>query len=67
MNKLLQEFRRREEGATMIEYGLMLFLIAVACIVATTAIGFKTVDFFGAVANALADALSRVNFDLRGG
>ena len=56
MKEWLQEFRRREEGATMIEYGLMLFLIAVACIVAAGAIGVNTVGFFVTVANALGAA-----------
>lgn len=44
-----KRFLRDEDGATMVEYALMLALIAVVCIVAVTAIGtgangmFKTI------------------------
>ena len=34
-----RNFIQDEEGATMVEYGLMLALIAIVCIVAVTAIG----------------------------
>lgn len=39
MLTFLKNFLREEEGATMVEYGLMVALIAVACIVAVTALG----------------------------
>jgi pilus assembly protein Flp/PilA len=39
MFKLLKKLRRDEDGATAIEYGLIAALIAVAAIVAMTALG----------------------------
>ena len=42
MNKLMnavKSFVKGEDGATMVEYGLMLALIAIVCIGAVTAIG----------------------------
>jgi len=39
MLNLIKRFVREEEGATMVEYGLMVALIAVACLVAVTLIG----------------------------
>ena len=53
MKKLIQKFHRDEEGATMVEYGLMVALIAVVCIVAVTAIGFNLDLLFDRVAAAL--------------
>ena len=35
-------FVKGEEGATMVEYGLMVALIAVVCIVVVTALGTST-------------------------
>ena len=35
-------FTRKEEGATMVEYGLMVALIAVVCIGTVTALGVIT-------------------------
>ncbi|MGZ3505501.1 MAG: Flp family type IVb pilin [Vulcanimicrobiaceae bacterium] len=35
----LKKFVRDDEGATMVEYGLMVALIAVVCIIAVTTIG----------------------------
>jgi len=42
-----------QEGATMVEYGLMLALIAIVCIVAVTAIGTNASALFGKVASTL--------------
>jgi pilus assembly protein Flp/PilA len=42
-----------EEGATMVEYGLMLALIAIVCIVAVGLIGTKASTLFTTVANTL--------------
>jgi pilus assembly protein Flp/PilA len=36
---IARSFVRDEDGATMIEYGLMVALIAVVCIAAVTALG----------------------------
>jgi pilus assembly protein Flp/PilA len=52
MKKLIN-FCKDEEGATMVEYGLMLALIAVVCIVAITAIGTNLNVMFGTIRDAL--------------
>ncbi len=44
-----RNFVRGEEGATMVEYGLMVALIAVVCIAAVTLIGTNINAKFGAV------------------
>lgn len=45
---------RKERGATMVEYGLMLALIAIVCIAAVTLIGTNLRDnIFNPIANAL--------------
>jgi len=46
-------FVKGEEGATMVEYGLMLALIAVVCIVAVTALGTKTSTMFSSVTGSV--------------
>ena len=53
MIKRLINFIKDEEGATMVEYGLMVALIAVVCIVAITAIGTNLNIVFDNVADAL--------------
>ena len=53
MTTFLNRFIRDEEGATMVEYGLMLALIAVVCIAAVTLIGTKADAIFDAIAAAL--------------
>ena len=45
--------KRDEEGATMVEYGLMVALIAVVALVAVTALGGSVRDIFQSVANTL--------------
>ena len=45
--------RRREAGATMVEYGLMVALIAVVVIVAVAAIGTNLFGLFNDVADSL--------------
>jgi pilus assembly protein Flp/PilA len=42
-----------EDGATMVEYGLMLALIAIVCIVAVGAIGTSAKQLFNTVAGTL--------------
>jgi pilus assembly protein Flp/PilA len=44
---------RKEEGATMVEYGLMLALIAVACIAAVTLVGTNASALFNSIAGTL--------------
>ena len=48
-----QKFFRGEEGATMVEYGLMLALIAVVCVAAVGLIGGTLNTQFGAVNTAI--------------
>ena len=48
-----QRFMRDEDGATMVEYALMLALIAVVCIVAVTAIGTGANGMFNFIAAEL--------------
>ena len=52
MAKLIRFFKD-EEGATMVEYALMVALIAVICIIAVTAIGTNVNLVFESVAKAL--------------
>jgi len=44
---------RDDKGATMVEYGLMVALIAVVCIVAVTAIGTNLKATFNNVAGSI--------------
>jgi pilus assembly protein Flp/PilA len=45
-----KRFLRDEEGATMVEYGLMVALIAIVCIGAVTSMGGKLNDVFSEIA-----------------
>ena len=45
--------KRNERGATAVEYGLMVALIAVAIIATVLALGGKLNTLFGDVANAI--------------
>jgi len=48
-----KRFVRDEDGATMVEYALMLALIAVVCILAVTAIGTGANGMFNKIADDL--------------
>jgi pilus assembly protein Flp/PilA len=53
MNKLycsVRKFFIREEGATMVEYGLMVALIAVVCLAAVTLLGTNLNGIFNQIA-----------------
>lgn len=52
LKKLIQSFKD-EEGATMVEYGLMLALIAVVCLTAVTLLGTNVNTMFNTIAGAL--------------
>ena len=52
MEKLMQ-FLKDEEGATAVEYGLMVALIAVVIIAAVTALGGKLTDIFEHTDNSM--------------
>ncbi len=45
--------RRDDRGATAVEYGLIVVLIAIAIIVAVTAVGTSLTNVFTSIANAL--------------
>ncbi len=51
--KKLVKFFRNEEAATMVEYGLMLALIAIVCIVSVGLIGTSANAVFLEIANSL--------------
>ena len=53
MFKAMINFFKDEEGATMVEYGLMLALIAVICVGAVTVIGTSAQGSFNATNTAL--------------
>jgi pilus assembly protein Flp/PilA len=53
MMNLMKKFFRGDEGATMVEYGLMVALIAVICITAVTLVGTKVQATFNSIAAAL--------------
>jgi pilus assembly protein Flp/PilA len=44
---------RKEEGATLAEYGLLLALIAVVCLTAITTLGTKISTMLSAVAGSI--------------
>ena len=56
MMKFLKKLRRDEQGATAIEYGLIAALIAIAAIIAMTAVGDALSGIFNLVANTLNNA-----------
>lgn len=49
----VRRFVRREEGATMVEYSLMLALIAVVCLVAISQVGTGANSVYNSVAASL--------------
>ena len=49
-------FIREEDGATMVEYGLMVALIAVVCIAAVTLVGSSLSSLFGRVSTNITNA-----------
>ena len=57
IKQFLVALNKDESGATMVEYGLMLALIAVVCIAAVTLVGTAASAIFQAIAAALTAAL----------
>jgi pilus assembly protein Flp/PilA len=49
----VKKFVNGEEGATMVEYGLMLALIAVICLTAVTTVGTGAKSMFNSVGASL--------------
>jgi len=56
MSKLVK-FLREEEGASLVEYALLVALIALLCLAALTAMGGSIRDAFQAIADAIGGAL----------
>ena len=46
LTKIVGRFVRDQRGATMLEYGLLVGLVAIAAIVAVTALGSSLSDMF---------------------
>ena len=53
MRNLVTRFARNEEGAALVEYGMLVGLIAVVCIGAVTTLGLTVSGVFGAINAAL--------------
>jgi len=53
INKMVRHFVKNDEAATMVEYALMLSLIAVVCIIALTLIGTNANTIFNNIATNL--------------
>ena len=51
MSNLIKRFVKEEEGATMVEYGIMVALIAVVCITVVALIGTNLNGTFNKVAD----------------
>ena len=54
--QLVNRFRRNEDGAALAEYGLLVALIAVVCVVAVTALGTQISTAFSKIASDIAAA-----------
>ena len=53
MRNLLTRFAKNDEGAALVEYGMLVGLIAVVCIGAVTTLGLDISGVFGAIDAAL--------------
>lgn len=53
MKEILKRFLREEEGQGMVEYGLILALIAIVVIVALTGLGESIRDLFSQIAGEI--------------
>jgi pilus assembly protein Flp/PilA len=54
MRRLIARFRLSEEGAALVEYGMLIGLIAVVCLVAVTTLGTEISAAFSQYAVGLA-------------
>jgi len=57
MRNLITRFAQDESGASLVEYGLLLALIAIVCLGAITALGANVNTVFTNISNAIAAAL----------
>jgi len=53
MRKLINRFRQDEEGAALVEYGMLVGLIAVICVAAVTLLGQEVSTAFSIIAASL--------------
>jgi pilus assembly protein Flp/PilA len=53
MRNLILRFRRDDEGAALVEYGMLVGLIAVICVAAVTLLGQEVSTAFSVIASAL--------------
>src|ERR1700741_4066085 len=53
MRKLINRLRRDDEGAALVEYGMLVGLIAVICVVAVTTLGTEVSTAFSKIASSL--------------
>lgn len=51
---LLARFRENEDGAALVEYGMLVGLIAVICILAVTGLGDQISEAFSYISSSLA-------------
>ena len=51
--QLINRFRKEEEGAALVEYGMLVGLIAVICVVAVTTLGTEVSTAFSTIASSL--------------
>ena len=57
VHKLFNRFGQDEEGAALAEYGLLIALIAVVCVVAVTALGTNISTAFSLIAASIGAAV----------
>jgi pilus assembly protein Flp/PilA len=55
--RLINRFRRDEEGAALVEYGILVGLIAVVCIASVVIVGTQISTVFSTIAASLSSAL----------
>jgi pilus assembly protein Flp/PilA len=51
--QLIDRFRRDDKGAALVEYGMLVGLIAVICVVAVTTLGTEVSAAFSKIATSL--------------
>ena len=56
--KLISTFLAEEDGATAVEYAIMLMLIIAVCIIAVTLLANNTAESFDTSSDAIAGAFS---------
>jgi pilus assembly protein Flp/PilA len=54
MHKLVTRFAKNEEGAALIEYGMLVGLIAVVCVLAVQTLGTTIRGYFTSINTTLA-------------